>query len=167
MNLHKCSFAPAVPLSVDQDAFTRLWEPLAYDWRNPWNGGTVRIFDDRHADRIPDGAATLALALTPSDRGHQVRRRAPTRRAARRRARAASPRRLDRFDRFDRPDSASTRCRLSDRVDHRCWGPPGGAPGPGADRHRDAHDAGRGAGGTHRRCPRPSDEESRDRHEHH
>ncbi len=63
MNLHKCSFAPAVPLSVDRVAFTHLWEPLAYEWRNPWNGRTVRIFDDRHADRIPDGAATLALAL--------------------------------------------------------------------------------------------------------
>lgn len=63
MNLHKCSFAPAVPLSVDRVAFTHLWEPLAYEWRNPWNGRTVRIFDDRHASRIPDGAATLALAL--------------------------------------------------------------------------------------------------------
>jgi len=67
MNLHKCSFAPAVPLSVDGDAFTQLWEPLAYDWRNPWNGRTVRILDDRHAERIPDGTATLALALSPPD----------------------------------------------------------------------------------------------------
>ena len=63
MNLHECSWAPATAHTVDAAAFTHLWHQLSYDWTSPWTGDSIRIFDDRHVDRIRGGEESLRLAL--------------------------------------------------------------------------------------------------------
>jgi len=63
MNLHRCSFAPAVPVEVDGAAFAELWNSLAAPWTNPWNGEVVEILDDRHVGRIPTGPQLHAAAF--------------------------------------------------------------------------------------------------------
>lgn len=67
MNLHKCSWAPAVPVVVSRQRFLELWDVLAYDWTNPWNGQTVRLLDSRHVHRVPNGADRFAEAFEPAD----------------------------------------------------------------------------------------------------
>ena len=63
MNLHRCSFAPAVPVEVGGAAFAELWDSLAAPWTNPWNGEHVEILDDRHVDRMPGGQDLHAAAF--------------------------------------------------------------------------------------------------------
>ena len=63
MNLHRCSFAPAVPVEVDGAAFAEPWNSLAAPWTNPWNGEVVEILDDRHVGRIPTGPQLHAAAF--------------------------------------------------------------------------------------------------------
>jgi hypothetical protein len=65
MNLHLCSFAPAVAIEVRRDEFMALWDELAYRWSNPWLGGSVWVLDDRHASRLAGGPDLLARALSP------------------------------------------------------------------------------------------------------
>lgn len=63
MNLHLCSFAPAVPVEVCTAEFMYLWDELAYEWQNPWKDTQVAILDDRCVDHVPNGAEVLARAL--------------------------------------------------------------------------------------------------------
>lgn len=55
MNLHRCSWAPAVPVAVCRAAFERAWDDLARPWSNPWNGRTVVLLDRRWI--LADGGA--------------------------------------------------------------------------------------------------------------
>ena len=48
MNLHLCSFAPAVARTVCAAAFADLWQRRSYEWTNPWSGSVVRLLDRRH-----------------------------------------------------------------------------------------------------------------------
>lgn len=66
MNLHKCSFAPAVAVTVDAAAFTTLWDSLSYEWTSNWSGRRVRLLDTRHVDRLRGGTTLLGRALSPS-----------------------------------------------------------------------------------------------------
>ncbi len=63
MNLHLCSWAPAVSVEVNNTAFIQVWNELAYDWENPWNGKTVRILDDRCLPHMEDGEDIFVCAL--------------------------------------------------------------------------------------------------------
>lgn len=66
MNLHKCSWAPAVPVEVNTCAFMEVWEHNgagAYDWQNPWNGTLPRIFDERCLPHIDDTGQLWKRAL--------------------------------------------------------------------------------------------------------
>lgn len=65
MNLHKCSFAPAVAVTVDAESFDQLWQALAYELTNPSTGQSVLILDDRHAGRIPQGTTLITSAFSP------------------------------------------------------------------------------------------------------
>lgn len=66
MNLHKCSYAPAVPITVKRARFSTLWDRLSYEWRNPSTGEVVRIIDGRHVRRLAHGDELLAQALSGS-----------------------------------------------------------------------------------------------------
>lgn len=66
MNLHKCSFAPAVPVTVDAAAFLALWGAAASPWTSPWSGTTVRLLDLRRARRIEGGDDLVNRALEPA-----------------------------------------------------------------------------------------------------
>jgi hypothetical protein len=48
MNLHLCSFAPAVMRTVCADTFVDLWQRRSYEWTNPWSGRVARVLDRRH-----------------------------------------------------------------------------------------------------------------------
>ena len=48
MNLHLCSFAPAVARTVCAAAFADLWQRRSYEWTSPWSGSVVRLLDRRH-----------------------------------------------------------------------------------------------------------------------
>lgn len=61
MNLHPCSFAPAVPRTVCATTFDGWWAAHARPWRNPWSGVTVELLDVR---RVGPGV-TLADACVP------------------------------------------------------------------------------------------------------
>lgn len=67
MNLHLCSFAPAIPVVVDADAFDELWTGLSHQWTSPRSGITVRLLDDRQVGRLVDGDETLRIALGAQD----------------------------------------------------------------------------------------------------
>lgn len=69
MNLHKCSWAPAVPVQVRRKEFMEIWNHNgagAYRWSNPWNNSTPEIFDTRCLEHIPDGDAIWATAMDAS-----------------------------------------------------------------------------------------------------
>jgi hypothetical protein len=63
MNLHMCSWAPAVSTEVCGDAFMSLWSEVAYDWHNSWLNRQVRILDIRGVAALPDGESQLAHAF--------------------------------------------------------------------------------------------------------
>lgn len=65
MNLHLGSWAPAVQVLVDRTAFMQMFDAAGYVWQNPWKNVGVRILDDRHVTRVPDGAAIWARAMNP------------------------------------------------------------------------------------------------------
>lgn len=68
MNLHLCSYAPAIPVVVDREAFMAIWNHNgagAYVWNNPWNGAGVEIFDTRCLAHIDDGDLLWAKAMAP------------------------------------------------------------------------------------------------------
>ncbi len=64
MNLHRCSYAPAVAITVTRSRFMSLWDQLSYEWRNPDTGQTVRLLDARHVRRVSHGTELLNQALT-------------------------------------------------------------------------------------------------------
>ena len=75
MNLHQCSFAPAIAVDVCAARADDAFATGAADWNNPWNGATVSVLDLR---RLPAGsdlfgcpAATPAIAdpSSPSSSG--------------------------------------------------------------------------------------------------
>lgn len=69
MNLHLCSWAPAVAVEVNKCAFMEVWDHNgagAYDWKNPWNGSTPRIFDERCLPHIDDTGELWKRALDTS-----------------------------------------------------------------------------------------------------
>jgi hypothetical protein len=66
MNLHKCSFAPAVPVTVDAAAFMALWNALAAPWTSPWSGTTTQLIDLRWAIRLDNGDELVTRALAPA-----------------------------------------------------------------------------------------------------
>jgi hypothetical protein len=47
MNLHQCSWAPAIPTSVCATQFDAAFDAYARDWDNPWNATTVPLLDKR------------------------------------------------------------------------------------------------------------------------
>ncbi|MEM7095690.1 MAG: hypothetical protein AAF567_22000 [Actinomycetota bacterium] len=65
MNLHVGSWAPAVPVAVDQAAFMQLWNAASYTWANPWKNVGVQIFDDRHVAGVPGGTTLFQRAMNP------------------------------------------------------------------------------------------------------
>lgn len=68
MNLHKCSWAPAVPVEVDKCAFMEIWDHNgagSYEWKNPWNQASVQIFDERCLPHIDDSGELWKKALNP------------------------------------------------------------------------------------------------------
>lgn len=67
MNLHPCSWAPAVPVVVSVDPFDEWWDAHAEPWTNPWNGSTVEILDLRHVTATEP--ATANPVGTGSDAG--------------------------------------------------------------------------------------------------
>jgi len=69
MNLHLCSFAPAVPRTVRRVEFMAVWNAASYDWANPWNSQVVRLLDSRHAGRRPGGDELLERALDTEEQG--------------------------------------------------------------------------------------------------
>ncbi|HPU38041.1 MAG TPA: hypothetical protein PLS63_00600 [Microthrixaceae bacterium] len=64
MNLHRCSYAPAVAITVTRSGFMTLWDQLSYGWHNPDTGQVVRILDGRHVRRLTRGDELLSQALT-------------------------------------------------------------------------------------------------------
>lgn len=63
MNLHVCSWAPAVPITVRRDEFMKLWDETSYIWHNPWLDEDVRIFDARCAVHVEEGPEVLECAV--------------------------------------------------------------------------------------------------------
>lgn len=66
MNLHLCSWAPAVPVLVNKCAFMSIWDhdgAGSYTWANPWNGADVNLFDTRCLAHIENGDAVWADAF--------------------------------------------------------------------------------------------------------
>jgi hypothetical protein len=47
MNLHQCSWAPAIPTSVCATQFDAAFDKYARDWDSPWNDTTVTLLDKR------------------------------------------------------------------------------------------------------------------------
>jgi hypothetical protein len=47
MNLHQCSWAPAIPTPVCATQFDAAFDAYARDWDNPWNETTVPLLDQR------------------------------------------------------------------------------------------------------------------------
>jgi hypothetical protein len=47
MNLHQCSWAPAIPTSVCATQFDAAFGKYARDWDSPWNDTTVPLLDKR------------------------------------------------------------------------------------------------------------------------
>jgi len=68
MNLHLCSWAPAIAVQVNKCAFMEIWDHNgsgAYTWHNPWKDIDVRIFDERCLPHIDNSDVLWAEALTP------------------------------------------------------------------------------------------------------
>ncbi len=64
MNLHQCSFAPAVAVDVCAARADDAFAAGAADWNNPWNGATVSVLDLR---RLPAGSDLFGCpAATPA-----------------------------------------------------------------------------------------------------
>ena len=68
MNLHKCSFAPAVGVPVCTSRADRAFDSWARDWNNPWSGDTVSVLDLRHVPADADLFACAASAPAAVDR---------------------------------------------------------------------------------------------------
>jgi hypothetical protein len=66
MNLHKCSFAPAIPIEVCADRAVTAFASGATDWNNPWNGSTVSVLDLR---RLPANEGLFAASASSSPGG--------------------------------------------------------------------------------------------------
>jgi len=70
MNLHLCSYAPAVPVVVRRCTFMDIWDHNgagSYEWKNPWKDITVRIFDTRCLAHIPNGQTLWDEAFSGCD----------------------------------------------------------------------------------------------------
>jgi hypothetical protein len=67
MNLHLCSFAPAVERTVSAATFGGLWDLVSYEWTNPSSGTVVRVLDRRHLSAAE--AASLDRAAAPAAGG--------------------------------------------------------------------------------------------------
>jgi len=65
MNLHLCSYAPAVPTEVCKAAFMTLWDGGGYEWLSPFKDKTVRIFDSRRYELVERGEELLEEAGIP------------------------------------------------------------------------------------------------------
>lgn len=52
MNLHLCSFAPAVAHTVCAATFADLWQRHSYGWTNPSSGTVVQVLDRRHLSAV-------------------------------------------------------------------------------------------------------------------
>lgn len=69
MNLHLCSWAPAVPVEVQTCAFMHIWNHNgagSYEWKNPWNDTKVQIFDERCLPHIDASGELWQQALNPT-----------------------------------------------------------------------------------------------------
>jgi hypothetical protein len=71
MNLHKCSYAPAISVDVCKVRADAAFATFATDWDNPWNGTTVSVLDLRRvpADHDPfacPASSPIACPTSPA-----------------------------------------------------------------------------------------------------
>jgi hypothetical protein len=64
MNLHKCSFAPAIEVEVCEARADAAFATWATDWNNPWNRATVSVLDLRRLPADQDLFACPASSPT-------------------------------------------------------------------------------------------------------
>ncbi len=81
MNLHKCSYAPAIGVEVCKARSDAAFATWAADWSNPWNGTTVSVLDLRRvpADQDPFACpASSPIAGPTSAAGTEAGRISPS-----------------------------------------------------------------------------------------
>jgi TAT (twin-arginine translocation) pathway signal sequence len=75
MNLHKCSYAPAIGVEVCQARADAAFATSAADWTSPWNGTTVSVLDLRRlpADQDPFACPASQPVAGPGSASAQAR----------------------------------------------------------------------------------------------